>query len=104
MKHRGGYHFKSQSLVHDTPEWVGLGKIEVKIVHGRTQQGTHYLNFYVRHLGRAGFAVGGLLGEDDHHDAVTPPESCVQRLSLLAQSVDTDSHGSALSVAEASFD
>jgi hypothetical protein len=98
-KQRGGYHYESQSRVNATAEWDRFGKIELKVVHGRTQQGTLYLNFYVKHLGRAGFAVGGLLGADDHSDVETPPESCVQRLSLLAKSADLHSHGSALSVA-----
>ncbi|CAK0897416.1 unnamed protein product [Prorocentrum cordatum] len=75
-----------------------------QVVHGRTREGARYLNFYVKHLGRAGFAVGGLLGEDDHTDAETPTQACSQHLSLLAQGADLDNHGSELSVAEASFD
>jgi hypothetical protein len=98
-KQPGGYHYESQSAVTATAQWVRLGLIELKVVHGRTQQGTQYLNFYVRHLARAGSAVGGLLGADDHSDAETPPEACVQRISLLAQNADLHSHGSALSVA-----
>ena len=45
--------------------------------------GLSYLNLYVKHLGQAGFAVGGLLGEDDHADVITPSEACVKRLSLI---------------------
>jgi len=100
----GGYHYESQSVVNETPDWISFGKLKLKVVHGRTQQGTPYLNFYVKHLGRAGHAVGGLLGEDDHSDAEAPPEACVQRLSLLARGADTNNHGSALSVAVASLE
>ncbi|CAK0880649.1 unnamed protein product [Prorocentrum cordatum] len=103
-KQPGGYHYKSQSDIDETPEWIGLGRLELKVVHGRTQQGTLYLNFYVKHLGRAGHAVGGLLGEDDHSEVETPPEACAQRISLLAQSADMNNHGSALSLAVASLE
>ncbi|CAK0837062.1 unnamed protein product [Prorocentrum cordatum] len=98
-KQTGGLHYASQSAVNATAEWDRFGLIELKIVHGRTQQGIPYLNFYVRHLGRAGSAVGGLLGADDHSDAEAVPEACVQRLSLLAQSADLHAQGSAASVA-----
>jgi len=98
-KHPGGLHYESRSAVNATAEWDRFGLIELKIVHGRTQQGIPYLNFYVRHLGRAGSAVGGLLGADDHSDAEAVPEACVQRLSLLAQSADLHAQGSAASVA-----
>jgi len=50
--------------------------------HGHTRQGIHYLDFYVKHLGHAGFAVGGLLGEDDHKDVMIPPASCAHHTSL----------------------
>jgi len=103
-KQPGGYHYESQSVVNETPEWISFGKLKLKIVHGRTEQGAPYLNFYVKHLGRAGLAVGGLLGEDDHSDVEMPPEDCAQRISLLAQSADMNNHGAALSVAVASFE
>jgi len=102
-KRPGGYHYESQSAVDEAPEWIRLGRLGLKVAHGRTQQGTLYLNFYVKHLGRAGHAVGGLLGEDDHSDVETPPEACAHRLSLLAQSADMNNHSSASSVAVASF-
>mmetsp|Transcript_37363 Transcript_37363/g.104877 ORF Transcript_37363/g.104877 Transcript_37363/m.104877 type:complete len:414 (-) Transcript_37363:134-1375(-) len=103
-KQAGGYHYRSESVADEAPEWIGLGKVELKVVHGRTDNGALYLNFYVKHLGRAGFAVGGLLGEDDHQDAETPPEECVQRISLLAGASDTQGHGSAPWVAVGSFE
>jgi hypothetical protein len=79
-----GLHFRAGDVVEVAPKWEHFGKIDIKVAHGRTQEGTRYLNFYVRHLGRAGFAVGGLLGEDDHTEAATPSGACVRRsLSLL---------------------
>lgn len=50
------------------------------------------LNVYAKHLDQSGFAVGGLLGEDDHEDASTPPEACVKRMSLkkVAESIDPE--------------
>jgi len=99
----GGYHYSVEQGDADTPEWVAFGKVGLKIVHGRTDSGLKYLNVYVKHLGRAGFAVGGLLGEDDHEDVITPPAGCDQRMSL----VDTDEQPlkapSGPSVAVASF-
>lgn len=70
----------------EAPKWTQLGPVELKVGRGRTAEGTKYLNVYVKHLGRAGFAVGGLLGEDDHTDASTPPASCIQHVSLSRQS------------------
>jgi hypothetical protein len=81
-KQAGGYHYVSQSVARETEKWMALGLVEVKVVHGRTETGTLYLNFYVKHLGRAGYAVGGLLGEDDHDAESTPPAECVQHMSL----------------------
>jgi len=84
-KMTGGFHFNARGKGGgETPKWERFGKVEVKVAHGRTQEGTQYLNFYVKNLARAGFAVGGLLGEDDHTQAVTPSGACVRRsLSLL---------------------
>lgn len=81
-KRVGGYHFRSQRAAHEPEKWFALGKVELKVVHGRTGSQTQYLNFYVKHLGRAGFAVGGLLGEDDHEAVSTPPAACAKRMSL----------------------
>jgi len=78
----GGYHYVPESVPHDGTKWVAVGKIRLKVVKGRTESGIQYLNFYIKHLGQAGFAVGGLLGQDDHGYASTPPEACLRRLSL----------------------
>jgi hypothetical protein len=61
--------------------------LQIKVVHGRTQQGVRYLNFYIKHLDRVGFPIGGLLGEDDHEEASTPPRACEQRMALRVATV-----------------
>jgi len=82
-KQAGGIRFQAQDVDDPNLDWVKFGKVDLKIAHGRTEEGTRYLNLYVRHLKHAGHAVGGLLGEDDHEEAASPSEVCVQRLSLI---------------------
>ena len=104
-KQAGGYHYVVSQRAAETPEWLAFGKVELKVVHGHTQSGLEYLNFFVRRLRRAGFAVGGLLGEDDHKDAATPPASCIHRASLLEPSSEAHDHGpSGSAVAVASLE
>jgi len=81
----GGFIFRADDPDSGAaPKWMDLhGALQVKVVHGRTQKGIRYLNFYVKHLDRAGLPVGGLLGEDDHEEASTPPRACERRMSLL---------------------
>jgi len=83
-KQAGGYHYSVSQLDVGSPQWVAFGKLELKVVCGRTESGLLYLNLHVKHLGRTGFAIGGLLGEDDHKDVMTPPASCTKRTSLTA--------------------
>jgi len=78
----GGLRFQAPGVADESPNWLTFGKVQVKVAHGHTRQGTQYLNFYVKHLGHAGFAVGGLLGEDDHKDVMIPPPSCAHRTFL----------------------
>jgi hypothetical protein len=100
QKHAGGYHYHSEGAVNKTPEWVALGPVQLKVVPGHTKQGIQYLNLYVKSLGRAGLAVGGLLGDDDHSDAATAPAACGRRVALTGM----DDHGfSESSTAVASF-
>jgi len=101
-KFTGGLRFRARGVFHEQPTWVKLVKVQLKVAHGRTQQGIQYLNFYVKHLGHAGFVVGGLLGEDDHTEAARPSPACVHRTSLL-QVVAMSEHTAPFSVAEASF-
>jgi len=102
-KKAGGYHYSTEQDDAEAPEWVAFGKVGLKIVHGRTDSGLLYLNVYVKHLGRAGFAVGGLLGEDDHEDVITPPADCANRMSLLETGEGGQKAPSLLSVAVASL-
>jgi len=67
---------------HTGTKWMPFGKILLKVVHGRTSQGTAYLNFFARNLKMAGFLVGGLLGEDDHTEAALPAKACVQTVEV----------------------
>jgi len=82
-KQAGGYHYSVSQNVGETREWTAFGKVELKVVHGRTRLGLKYLNLYVKHLKRAGFAVGGLLGEDDHGDVSQVPAACHQTMALV---------------------
>jgi len=80
----GGLRFQVQS---EGMGWTKFGVLEMKIARGHTQQGTQYLNFYIKHLDRAGFAIGGLLGEDDHtpHTGVDAYGSLRSALPRLMQ-------------------
>jgi len=84
----GGFHYQAQNANNASEEWLWFSRVELKVVHGRTQEGVRYLNVFVRHLSQAGLPVGGLLGEDDHTEASTPPEKCVQSISLMAGVAD----------------
>ena len=61
------------------------------------------LNVYAKHLGQSTFAVGGLLGEDDHEDASAPAEACVKRVSLKKDAESIFQYRSAASIAAASL-
>jgi hypothetical protein len=97
----GEVRFDANSGGEEKPKWANLGPVALKVAHGRTEQGTKYLNVYVQHLGQAGFAVGGLLGEDDHEDVSTPPAWCTKRVTLDKVRSHLSSRGySAASTAE----
>ena len=83
-KQAGGYRYGVSQSAVETPQWVAFGTVQLKVVHGHTDSGFQYLNVYVKHLGRAGFAVGGLLGEDDHKDVMIPPAACEKRTELAS--------------------
>ena len=80
-KQTGGFHYRAEG-VHSGPRWERFENVKLKVAQGRTQQGVKYLNLYVKDLTRTGYAVGGLLGDDDHTEAATPEEGCVRRLAL----------------------
>merc|ERR1740138_1209221 len=103
-KQTGGYHYDVSQSAAQTPQWIAFGKVELKVVHGRTDSGLRYLNVYAKHLGRAGFVVGGLLGEDDHEDVSTPGAECMSHVSLQEKRAHMYSHiSSAASIAEGTF-
>ena len=81
-KQVGGYHYDSETVASEIANWITLGSVDVKVVHAHTTTGTKYLNVLIKHLGRSGFAIGGLLGDDDHEAASTPPAECHRRMSL----------------------
>lgn len=103
-KQAGGYHYAISQRTTKTQNWAAFGKVELKVVHGHTDSGLLYLNVYVKHLGRAGFPVGGLLGEDDHTEAATPPPVCASATSLLGAQASNRAPPSASSVAKAVFE
>merc|ERR1712194_349112 len=72
-KSTGGFRFRAQDVGSNRHHWLRLGKVQMKVSHGRTQNGIKYLNVYVKNLARAGSPVGGLLGEDDHSVEQIPP-------------------------------
>jgi len=91
--HYGGFRFLSYRP-EDRSDWMVFGPIQMKVTHAHTVSGLQYLNFHVKHLSHAGFAIGGLLGEDDHKDAATPSGSCVNHISLAAVPADNGDGGS----------
>jgi len=64
-------------------KWTRFGKVHLKVVNGRTPKGFDYLNIFARNIGKAGYPVGGLLGEDDHGDVSVPQTGCTRQLSLI---------------------
>jgi len=97
----GEVRYDTNSGGEEKPKWTNFGPVALKVGLGRTEQGTKYLNIFVKHLGRVGFAVGGLLGEDDHEDVSAPPAWCTRRLALQKARSHSSSRGSsAASTAE----
>jgi len=78
----GGLHYHAQDVVGERATWMRFGPVQLKVTHGHTRQGVKYLNLYVKSLSRSGFAVGGLLGEDDHSQEEIPEEECLHRMAL----------------------
>ena len=82
LQQTGGFRFRAQDVGFEGMR-MSFGKLDLKVVHGRTSQGARYINVYIQHLGRVGLAVGGLLGEDDHWAEEIPPQGCGQRATLF---------------------
>jgi len=98
----GGYHYTVSDPAPKNSEWLAFERIELKVVHAKTKRGLKYLNFFVKHLSRTGFEVGGLLGEDDHTQVAIPSAECTRRVALMEVALGT--HGAPIesSRAEAS--
>ena len=62
--------------------WTSFGRIDLKVVDGRTAEGIDYLNVFARHLGDAGYPVGGLLGGDSYAEAAAEDPRCKHTISL----------------------
>jgi len=102
-KQAGGFQYNALDGSDDRQSrWVSVGNVHLKVVRGQTRQGIRYLNFYTMHLGRVGFPIGGLLGEDDHSAEATKPKNCEHRVVLHLAS-DTDRSAFPRSFAEASL-
>ncbi|CAK0892183.1 unnamed protein product [Prorocentrum cordatum] len=80
----GGFHFDARGDRAEKPRWLKLGPVQLKVGNGHADKGQRYLNVYVKNLQRAGFPVGGLLGEDDRAEAAAPEERCQKLLSMEA--------------------
>ncbi|CAK0841017.1 unnamed protein product [Prorocentrum cordatum] len=96
----GGYRFRAQRERSGSGKWFAVGKVWLKVVNAHTDAGTRYLNLFVKHLGRTGLAVGGLLGDGDHAGVSELPASCLKRMSLQRVS---SSVSSAAPIAIATF-
>jgi len=81
-KHAGGLRYHAKDAPSTRAQWIGYGRVQLKVAHGRTQQGIKYLNIYVKGLARTGFDVGGLLGEDDHSSVAVAPQECGHHVNL----------------------
>jgi len=82
---KGMLHFEAGAAHSDKDsKWFHFGLVGVKVAHGKTSEGTAYLNFFVRNLKRAGHHVGGLLGEDSHEVEATPSDNCHKSFSLVS--------------------
>jgi len=78
------FHADGDAAARPDAAWMSFGTVSLKVVHGRTRAGAAYLNLYARNLLKAGYLVGGLLGEDDHTEVATPSSNCNRVVSLLS--------------------
>merc|ERR1719333_1391786 len=79
----GGLHFDARdSNIDHMAHWIQVGRVALKVVQGHLDDGTAYLNLFLRNLGKTGLPVGGLLGEDSHDEEATPSAGCNKLLDL----------------------
>jgi len=78
----GGLSFFANRRSQARGHWMPFGKMQLKVVWGRTLSGVKYLNVLAKHLNRVSMPIGGILGLDDHTDAATPESHCRRTMSL----------------------
>jgi hypothetical protein len=83
-KQSGGFSFFADHRSHVSGRWMPFGKLELKVVHGKTNRGVKYLNLLAKHLSKVSIPIGGILGLDDHTEAATSDAHCKRTLSLLS--------------------
>jgi len=68
-------------------QWMHFGPVDLKVKYRK--KGVEFLNIYANSVGRTGYAVGGLLGSDDHTAVSIRPRQCSHsaRRAMLASSV-----------------
>jgi len=71
---RGGLQFSVNAKTR--AKWMHFGRIQLKVVHGHTNDEKKYLNIFVKGIGKERLPVGGLLGGDDHTLAAKVSEDC----------------------------
>jgi len=84
LRKKGFFFVAQRKSKHYAAKWLNLGKMKLKVVWGHTNRGVKYLNFFVKHLAEVSnrFAIGGLLGEDDHSRVSTPKLECKRAVTL----------------------
>merc|ERR1719188_2984217 len=50
----GGLSFSADHRSQVSGQWIPFGKLELKVVHGKTNRGVKYLNVLAKHLSKAG--------------------------------------------------
>jgi hypothetical protein len=61
----------------DNKQWMRFGTVDLKVT--RHKKGIDYLNVHARNVGHTGYAVGGLLGSDNHAFVATRPRECTHK-------------------------
>lgn len=68
-------------------QWMHFGTVDLKVTHRK--KGIDFLNLYAKNVGHTGYAVGGLLGSDDHTAVAVRPRECSHkaRKAVLVSSI-----------------
>ncbi|CAK0799773.1 unnamed protein product [Prorocentrum cordatum] len=85
-KIQGGLQFFADSPdKRPNSPWMYFGGVGLKVVWGHTGSGIKYLNVLLKHVSKAGFLIGGLLGGDDHTSVSTPSKQCKHAVALWSK-------------------